>query len=173
MYYSFDGLSPTPLKSPIMRPFLTYFYSRFKDKRLPFFHSRNNMNIFKKIALSIAVVGAFATVSAPAFAAEEHQDKNAIVKAAAALTITKVNEAISIADGNGDKAAFVAAIGEARQAQKEFRYEQTERLRQKLNDKLRAARESADSSMSEAGAAAKGAAEILKEMSQIYDAAHK
>lgn len=131
------------------------------------------MNIFKKIALSTAIVAAFAAVSAPAFAAEEHGDKNAIVKAAAADTIAKVNEAISIAEGNGDKAAFIAAIGEARQAQKEFRYEQTERLRQKLNDKLRAAREAADTSMSEAGAAAKAAAEVLKEMKEIYDAAHK
>lgn len=131
------------------------------------------MNILKKIALSAAIVAAFATVSAPAFAAEEHVDKNAVVKAAAANTIAKINEAISIAEGNGDKATFIAAIGEARQLQKEFRYEQTERLRQKLNDKLRAAREGADTSMAEAGTAAKGAAEILKEMVQIYDAAHK
>lgn len=131
------------------------------------------MNIFKKIALSTAIVAAFATVSAPAFAAEEHGDKNALVKAAAEGTIAKVNEAISIAQGNGDKAAFIAAIGEARQSQKEFRYEQTERLRQKLNDKLRAAREAADTSMSEAGEAAKAAAAILTEMKGIYDAAHK
>lgn len=131
------------------------------------------MNIFKKIALSTAIVAAFATVSAPAFAAEEHGDKNAAVRAAAVSTVAKVNEAISIAEGNGDKAAFIAAIGEARQSQKEFRYEQTERLRQKLNDKLRTAREAADTSMAEAGAAAKSAAEILKEMTQIYDAAHK
>lgn len=131
------------------------------------------MNILKKIALSTAIVAAFATVSAPAFAAEEHVDKNAVVKAAAAETSAKVNEAISIAEGNGDKAAFIAAIGEARQAQKEFRYEQTERLRQKLNDRLRTARESADSSMAEAGAAAKEAAVLLNEMTQIYNAAHK
>ncbi len=132
------------------------------------------MNIFKKIALSTAIVAAFAAVSAPAFAAEEHGDKNAIVKAAAADTIAKVNEAVSIAEGNGDKAAFIAAISDARQAQKEFRYEQTERLRQKLNDKLRAAREAADQgTMSEAGAAAKAAADVLKEMKEIYDAAHK
>jgi large subunit ribosomal protein L7/L12 len=132
------------------------------------------MNILKKIALSAAIVATFATVSAPAFAAEEHVDKNAVVKAAAAETIAKVNEAVSIAEGNGDKAAFLAAIGEARQAQKEFRYEQIERLRQKLNDKLRAAREAADSgTMQEAGAAAKEAATLLTEMKGIYDAAHK
>ena len=123
------------------------------------------MNIFKKIALSTAIVAAFATISAPAFAAEEHGDKNAIVKAAADSTIAKVNEAVSIAQGNGDKAAFIAAIAEARQSQKEFRYEQTERLRQKLNDKLRVAREAADQgTMSEAGEAAKAAATILTEM---------
>ncbi len=132
------------------------------------------MNILKKIALSTAIVAAFATVSAPAFAAEEHVNKNAVVKAAAEGTIAKVNEAISIAEGNGDKAAFIAAIAEARQQQKEFRYEQTERLRQKLNDKLRVAREAADSgTMSDAGTAAKEAAAILTEMKGIYDAAHK
>ena len=132
------------------------------------------MNIFKKIALSTAIGAAFATISAPAFAAEEHGDKNAIVKAAADSTIAKVNEAVSIAQGNGDKAAFIAAIAEARQSQKEFRYEQTERLRQKLNDKLRVAREAADQgTMSEAGEAAKAAATILTEMKGIYDAAHK
>lgn len=132
------------------------------------------MNFLKKIALSTAIVAAFATVSAPAFAAEEHGDKNALVKAAAESTIAKVNEAISIAEGNGDKATFIAAIAEARQAQKEFRYEQTERLRQKLNDKLRVAREAADQgTMSDAGAAAKEAAALLVEMKSIYDAAHK
>lgn len=132
------------------------------------------MNFLKKIALSTAMVAAFATISAPAFAAEEHGDKNAIVKAASESTIAKVNEAISIAEGNGDKATFIAAIAEARQAQKEFRYEQTERLRQKLNDKLRVAREAADQgTMSDAGAAAKEAAAILVEMKSIYDAAHK
>lgn len=130
------------------------------------------MNILKKIALSTAIVAAFAT--APTFAAEEHVDKNAVVKAAAAETIAKVNEAISIADGSGDKAAFIAAIGEARQAQKEFRYEQIERLRQKLNDRLRSAREAADQgTMSDAGKAAKEAAALLVEMKGIYDAAHK
>ena len=130
------------------------------------------MNTFKKIALSVAIVAAFATVSAPAFAAEEHGDKNALVKAAADATMAKVEEAVTIGE-KGDKAAFMAAIGEARQLQKEYRYEQTERLRQKLNDKLRAAREASDSSMEEATNAAKAAVGILKEMEVIYSAAHK
>ncbi len=130
------------------------------------------MNILKKVALSIAMVAAFAAVSAPAFA-EEHKDKNAVVRAAADNTGIKLQEAIAIAEKNGDKAEFIAAIGEARQAQKEFRYEQTERLRQKLNDKLRVAREAADENLEQAGAAAKDAAAILTEMKQIYAAAHK
>ena len=130
------------------------------------------MNILKKIALSAAMVAAFAT--APSFAAEEHGDKNAAVKAAATETVTKLNEAVAIAEGNGDKAAFIAAIGEVRQAQKEFRYEQTERLRQKLNDKLRVAREAAEKgTIQDAGTATKEASAILKEMMEIYNAAHK
>jgi hypothetical protein len=132
------------------------------------------MNILKKIALSAAMVAAFATVSAPAFAAEEHGDKNAAVKAAAELTVTKLNEAVVIAGGNGDKAAFIAAIGEIRQAQKEFRYEQTERLRQKLNEKLRLARENAEKgTMSDANQSLKEASALLTEMMGIYNAAHK
>lgn len=130
------------------------------------------MNILKKIALSAAMVAAFAT--APTFAAEEHGDKNAAVKAAATETVEKLKAAVAIAEGNGDKAAFIAAIGEVRQAQKEFRYEQTERLRQRLNDKLRLAREAADKgTIQDAGAATKEASAILDEMMGIYNAAHK
>jgi hypothetical protein len=131
------------------------------------------MNTFKKIVLSTAIVAAFATVSAPAFAAEEHKDKNVAVRAAADSTKAKIEEAITIAD-KGDKAAFIAAVAEVRQLQKEFRYEQTERLRQKLNDKLSAAREAAtQDNMSEAGVAIKAALVYVKEMREIYDAAHK
>ena len=131
------------------------------------------MNTFKKIALSAAIVAAFATVSAPTFAAEEHKDKNVAVRAAADSTRSKIEEAITIAE-KGDKAAFIAAVAEVRQLQKEFRYEQTERLRQKLNDKLSAAREAAtQDNMSEAGVAINAALVYVKEMREIYDAAHK
>jgi hypothetical protein len=131
------------------------------------------MNTFKKIVLSTAIVAAFVTVSAPTFAAEEHVDKNALVKTAATNTAAKIEEAVSIAE-KGDKAGFIAAVAEARQLQKEFRYEQTERLRQKLNDKLAAAREAAtQDNMSEAVVAIKAASAYVKEMREIYDAAHK
>ncbi|MEI7839400.1 MAG: hypothetical protein WCJ11_02760 [Methylococcaceae bacterium] len=131
------------------------------------------MNIFKKIVLSTAIVATFAAVSAPAFAAEEHKDKNAEVKLAATNTAAKIEEAVTIAE-KGDKAAFITAVSEARQLQKEFRYEQTERLRQKLNDKLSAAREAAtQDNMSEAVIAIKAASVYVKEMREIYDAAHK
>lgn len=132
------------------------------------------MNMLRKIVLSVAMIAAFATVSTPTFAAEEHGDKNTVVRTAAELTASKLNEATAIAEGNGDKAAFIAAIAEARQAQKEFRYEQTERLRQKLNDKLRAARDAADKgSLQDANVVTKEASALLKEMMDIYNAAHK
>ena len=131
------------------------------------------MNIFKKIVLSTAIIAAFSAVSAPVFAAEAHKDLNIVVKAAADLTKTKIEEAIAIADKAGDKATFLAAVSEARKAQKEFRYEQTERLRQKLNDKLSAARELATGdNMPEAGLSMKAALVQIKEMRDIYDAAH-
>ena len=131
------------------------------------------MNIFKKIVLSTAIIAAFSAVSAPVFAAEAHKDLNIVVKAAADLTKTKIEEAIAIADKAGDKATFLVAVSEARQAQKEFRYEQTERLRQKLNDKLSAARELATAdNMPEACLSMKAARVQIKEMREIYDSAH-
>jgi hypothetical protein len=42
-----------------------------------------------------------------------------------------------------------------------------------LNDKLRAARESADENLTQAGASAREALVVLSEMKEIYEAAHK
>jgi large subunit ribosomal protein L7/L12 len=66
------------------------------------------------------------------------------------------------------------AIGDARQAQKEFRFEGTERQRQKANDKLRAAREAFEAGDTATGDA--GLAEALQsftEMKATYDLTHK
>jgi len=131
------------------------------------------MNVFKKIVVSLVMAMSVAAISSSAFAAEK-KDPNAVVREAAEGTIAKIEEAISLIEKNGSKEDTVTAIGEARQLQKEFRYELTERLRQRANDKLRVAREAFE------GGDVKSAEETLKaslaqfkEMKTTYDAAHK
>ncbi|MDD5411063.1 MAG: hypothetical protein PHF31_06560 [Methylobacter sp.] len=131
------------------------------------------MKVFKKIAVSLVMALSMAAISSTAFAAEE-KNKNAVVREAAEGTITKIEEAISLIDKNGDKAEIIKVIGDARQLQKEFRYELTERLRQKANDKLKVARESVESGDNQsAEETLKATLVTFKEMKTIYDAAHK
>ena len=111
-----------------------------------------------------------AVVSAAAFAAPKGE---AEVKAAIENTLSAITAA-QAASKSGDLSGISKAIGDARQAQKEFRFEGTERQRQKANDKLRTARESFETGDTAAGDAR--LAEALKsftEMKTVYDASHK
>lgn len=131
------------------------------------------MKIFKKIVVSLVMAMSMAAISSSAFAAEE-KDKNTAVREAAEGTIAKIEEAISLVEKGGDKEATVKAITEARQLQKEFRFEKTERLRQKANDKLKVAREAVESGDTKsAEETLKATLATFKEMKTIYDAAHK
>ena len=131
------------------------------------------MKAFKKIAVSLVMAMSMAAISSTAFAAEE-KDKNAVVREAAEGTISKIEEAISLIDKNSDKAEIIKVIGDARQLQKEFRYEPTERLRQKANDKLKVARESVESGDTQAAEETlKVTLATFKEMKVTYDASHK
>ena len=96
------------------------------------------MNVIKKIVVSLVMAMSMAAISSSAFANAKGE---AEVKAAAEGTLAKIEEAVSLAAKGGDKAEIVKIINEARQLQKEFRYEVTERQRQKANDKLRVARD--------------------------------
>jgi len=127
------------------------------------------MNLLKNIAVSVALAS-MAMVSSTAFAGKAEEAK---VREAADATISKIEEALSLVEKGADKAAILAPIGEARQSQKEFRYEQTERNRQYANNQLKAAREAIDKGeMQPAEAALRDALKILKEMKVTYDAAH-
>ena len=131
------------------------------------------MKVFKKIVVSLVMAMSMTAISSTAFAAEK-KDPNAVVREAAEGTIAKIEEAISLVEKNGDKAATVAAITEASQLQKEFRYELTERLRQRANDKLRVAREAVESGDTKsAEETLKATLATFKEMKATYDAAHK
>lgn len=131
------------------------------------------MKFLNKMTVSSVMAATMLVLSTSAFAAEEHIDKNAAVLAAAKSTEASMLEAKEalIKGGDGDK--VLNALNDARQSVKEFRYEQTERLRQKLNTNLKNARDEALNNQNE-----KSLEEVNKgltvyaEMKKIYDAAH-
>ena len=128
------------------------------------------MQVLKKVLVSLVMAASMAVVSSTAFAAPKGE---AEVKAAIENTLSSI-EAAQAAAKSGDLSGVTKSINEARQAQKEFRFEGTERQRQKANDKLRAAREAYEAGDTAAGDA--GLAEALKsftEMKAQYDLTHK
>lgn len=131
------------------------------------------MKVLKKIAVSLVMAASLA-ISSTTFAAEAHKDLNATVLEAAKSTEASLLEAKSLLEKGGDTNEQIQkALNDARQSVKEFRYEQTERLRQKLNDKLRTAREAFMKNDNEKALAdINTSLEIYTEMRKIYDAAH-
>ena len=125
------------------------------------------MNLIKKTLVAVLMTSAL--VSTSAFA---NAEANAKVRAAGETTIAKVEEALSLAEKGGDKAEVLKLLSDVRQAQKEFRYEQTERLRQKAGDKLKAARDEIESGDAKAVETLKATLAFYKEMMVVYSAAH-
>ncbi len=125
------------------------------------------MKEFRKILASFAVASAL-MLSSSAFAGED----DAKVREAGENTITKVEEAVNLQAQGADKTEVEAALREARQLQKEFRYEGTERLRQKAGDKLRAARSQVKNGDPNAGTTLQETLAMYKEMMTVYDANH-
>ncbi|MGZ8191338.1 MAG: hypothetical protein ACXWTS_08920 [Methylococcaceae bacterium] len=125
------------------------------------------MQVLKKILISLVI----ATVSSAVFAAPKGEEQ---VTAAAEGTIVKIEEAVSLVEKGGSKEEIVKTINDARQLQKEFRYEPTERQRQKANDKLRIARDAFEKGeLQPAEAKLREALAGYVEMKAIYDANHK
>ncbi len=128
------------------------------------------MKFLKKIAVSLIMAASLTAVSSTAFAEAEGA---AVVKAAAEGTVAKIEEAVNLVEKGGDKAEIIKAINEARQLQKEFRYELTERQRQKANDKLRIARQEFEKGdVQPAEATLRAALAAFQEMLNQYNAAH-
>lgn len=123
------------------------------------------MNL-KKILVSLLMTTALVSTAVSANA-----DGNAKVRAAGETTIAKVEEAIALAE-KGEKAEVLKVLGDVRQAQKEFRYEQTERLRQKAGDKLKAAKDEIENGDANAVNSLKATLAFYKEMMVVYLAAH-
>ncbi|HEY8158736.1 MAG TPA: hypothetical protein VIF10_08530 [Methylobacter sp.] len=130
------------------------------------------MKVLNKIVVSVAIAMSMTAISSTAFAAEK-KDGNAVVREAAEGTIAKIEEAISLIEKGAGKEETSNTIAEARQLQKEFRYELTERLRQRANDKLRVAREAVDNGdVKSAEETLKASLAQFKEMKVTYDAGH-
>lgn len=131
------------------------------------------MNLLKNIAITVFMTASLLAVSSTTFAAEEKKDKGAVVQESAKKTEEAMLEAKTLLEKGGDSEQILKALNDARQAQKEFRYEQTERSRQKLNDKLTQARKAFESNdNAKALADIKAGLAILADMRKIYDAAH-
>lgn len=114
---------------------------------------------------------ALITVSSTAFAKATGEDK---VTSAAENTIAKVEEAVSLVEKGAEKEAVIKAINDARQIQKEWRFEVTERQRERENNKLRIARDAFQKGETQpAEATLREALAGFKEMKSKYDETHK
>ena len=96
------------------------------------------MQVLKKVLVSAAMIASMAVASSTAFAAPKGE---AAVKEAIENTITQITAAQAEAKA-GDFTGASKSVLEASQSSKEFRFEGTERQRQKATDLLKAARKS-------------------------------
>ncbi len=126
------------------------------------------MNVLNKIVMSSAM--AIALISSTAYAAPAGEAK---VLAAAEGTVANIAEAVELINADGDKEKAASALTEASQLQKEFRYELTERLRQKAGTQLKIGR-TAFNKGDTAGAklALAESLSMYQDMLKTYKAAH-
>ncbi len=127
------------------------------------------MKLIKKIIVSSLVAASMLAASATTFAAEGD------AKVAKALndTIAILQTTAELVESGAAQDAITQSLHEAKQAQKEFRYEQTERKRQYAADHIKealSANKKSDkaTTLTEVKAALAG----FQEMKPIYDAAH-
>ncbi len=127
------------------------------------------MQALKKVLISIVMTASMAAISSSAFAAPKGE---VAVKDAIESTLSGITAAQAELKA-GDLPAASKTILEASQASKEFRFELTERQRQKATDVLKAARKSVDAG--DAAAAEAGLESALKSFSEMkakYDETH-
>lgn len=128
------------------------------------------MNSFKKILVSFFMAAAFASVSTTAFSKPSGQDA---VTSAIENTIASVETALSLLEKGGDSEAVLKAISTARQQQKEFRFEVTERQRERtVNVLKRASSEIKGGNIQPGEQTLREALASYKEMKATYDKTH-
>lgn len=131
------------------------------------------MKLLKKIAVAVVMTASMLAVSSTTFAAEG-KDLNAIIKQAGESTEASLLDAKSLLEKGGDTSEQIKTdLNNARQSIKEFRYEATERLRQKMNDAIKNARLAFLANDNEKALADVNAAlAFYAEMKVIYAAGH-
>ena len=127
------------------------------------------MKVSKNILVSLVMAASMAVVSSAAFAAPQGE---AAVKEAIENTISGITAAQTAIKG-GDLSSASQDILKAAQASKEFRFEVTERQRQKATDVLKTARKSIEAGDIPAGEAGlETALKSFTEMKAKYDLTH-
>jgi large subunit ribosomal protein L7/L12 len=130
----------------------------------------NHMNSIKKGLISLTMAAALASVSTAAFSKPAGQEA---VSSAIENTISSLETALSLLEKGGDNDAVIKAIGTARQQQKEFRFEVTERQRERtVNILKRAGSEIKSGNMQPGEQSLREALASYKEMKAIYDKTH-
>jgi len=127
------------------------------------------MRSINKVLTSVLMAASMAIISTNAMAEPKGE---AAIKVAIESTLSGIAAAQAEIKA-GDLAAASKTILEASQASKEFRFELTERQRQKATDVLKAARKSLDAG--DVAAASEGLDKALvafKEMKAKYDLSH-
>jgi hypothetical protein len=127
------------------------------------------MKVSKNILVSLVMAASMSVVSSAAFAAPQGE---AAVKEAIENTINGITAAQAAVKG-GDLSSASQDILKAAQASKEFRFEVTERQRQKATDVLKTARKSIEAGDIPAGEAGlETALKSFTEMKAKYDLTH-
>ena len=127
------------------------------------------MKVSKKNLVSLIMAAFMAAVSSTAFAAPEGE---AAVKEAIQNTLAGITAAQAAVKG-GDLSGASQDILKAAQASKEFRFENTERQRQKATNILKGARKSIETGDIAAGEAGlETALKLFTEMKAKYDLTH-
>lgn len=128
------------------------------------------MNSFKNVLISLTMAAALSTVSGAAFSKPAGEEA---VRTAVEGTIASLEQALSLMEKGNDTAVVSKTIGTARQQQKEFRFEVTERQRQKaVNMLVRAQAELKEGNIQPAEQTLREALASFKEMKATYDKTH-
>lgn len=126
------------------------------------------MEKFKK-ALASLVISSAMLLSSSAYAAAV---TDAAVKAAAEGTVAKIGEAVSLQEKGASKEEVTKVLSEVRQLQKEFRFEGTERARQRAGDQLKVATGEVKSGDATALESLKKTQSMYQDMLNTYNKAH-
>ncbi|WP_031430023.1 hypothetical protein [Methylomicrobium album] len=128
------------------------------------------MNSFKNALVSLTMAATLFTASTSAFSKPVGEEA---VKTAVESTIASLEQAVGMLEKGEDNAAVSKVIGTARQQQKEFRFEVTERQRQRaVNTMVKAQADLKSGNMQPAEQNLRESLASFKEMKAIYDKTH-